>query len=97
MTPRIPERSPRIPDPAVGDFSPAERLVPSGVRDRTTRPCAQALTSPGQMFPGTCAASATLTELEDCAAGLAHGQFYQSAATFVTAPPRATSRCSAAG
>lgn len=51
------------------------------LRDRAARACTPALTPLADMFPGTCAASATLTELGDCAAGVARGQFYQSAAT----------------
>ncbi len=40
--------------------------------------CAGATTSIGQMFPGDCAGSASITALVDCVEGVARGHFYQS-------------------
>jgi len=48
------------------------------LRDRTTDRCAGAVTPIAQLFPGSCAASATLADLGACAEGLARGGFYQS-------------------
>jgi hypothetical protein len=52
------------------------------LRERTTRACDQALAPIAQLFPGPCGAAADLTELVDCAAALAHGQFFETAASF---------------
>src|SRR5262249_3599967 len=48
------------------------------LHDKAALRCTGTLTSLAQMFPGTCAGSATTAALGVCAEGVARGQFFQS-------------------